>query len=225
MTILTWNCCLPPWSISRKLRLSKIVSAILSANADIVCLQEVFFRKDGELIAAELKKFGFQDSFHFKNLLIVSKFLLNHKQEFLFESQGPLVSWAVLDRLYKKGFQMITIQYDNQTIFLFHAHLLSATGSEVPAYQNVRARQIEQINILADKPQNIVIGDFNFNPGTFPYQKMVSFGFSDPFAAAIATTKTGRKDYIFLKGLASQTVEVVFQDKKLSNHAGLIIKI
>src|SRR3989344_1794756 len=126
MLIFSWNCCLPPWSISRKKRIPKIISAIVAISPDIVCLQEVFFKSDADSIIYGLKIYGFLDFFHFKDLLIISKTKLLEKKGWTFRKQGGIFSLAVLDVLYEKGFQGVQFLNKEEHFSLINAHLLSA---------------------------------------------------------------------------------------------------
>lgn len=223
MKLITWNCCLPPWSLTRKFRLSKIVGSITLTNCDIVCLQEVFFKSDGNFIMANLKKIGFIDFFHAKDLFIASRCPLKEKQSLIFKEQGKLFTLAILDVLYQKGFQVVEFEYGNETMALVNAHLLSAKACETPGYQNVRTNQVEQICRIVDNKKCILAGDFNFPPDTLPYQKIVRSGFSDTSRAQAKTTKKKKLDYIFSKGIDIADIKSIFEEKTISDHSGLIV--
>jgi len=225
MKIITWNCCLPPWSYTRRKRLPGIVANLLKSNADIICLQEVFFKKDADFIISKLKEAGFSYSFYFKDLLTVSKFLLTKKQDFIFENQGIFFSWAIFDFLYKKGFQLIELEAGSEKICLINAHLLSAYAFDKARYQNTREKQVDEICQQIDKkyPKTIILGDLNFEPGTSPYQKVIKCAFQDPFGKDIKTIKKRRLDYILLKNINWNNTKLLFLDNSLSDHAALFI--
>jgi endonuclease/exonuclease/phosphatase family metal-dependent hydrolase len=225
MKIITWNCCLPPWSLSRKKKLPGIVVNILKSKADVICLQEVFFKKDADFIISELKTVGFSYHFYFKNLLTISKFPLSKEQSFIFESQGSIFSWAILDFFYKKGFQLIEIGDGTEKFCLVNTHLLSAYAFDTHKYQITREKQVEEICQQIDKqcPKGIIIGDFNFKPGTSPYQKVIKYNFHDPFDRDIRTVRKRRLDYIMLKNINYIETKVLFLNNSLSDHAALFI--
>lgn len=225
MKIITWNCCLPPWLFFRRRKLPGIVASLLKAEADIICLQEVFFKKDADFIISELKAAGFSYYFYFKNLLTVSKLPLSKKQSFVFESQGSIFSWAILDFLYKKGFQLIEIEDGAEKFCLVNAHLLSAYAIDTHKYQITREKQVEESCQQIDKQcfKGIILGDFNFEPGTSPYQKVIKYNFHDPFDKDIRTVRKRRLDYIMLKNINYIETKVLFLNNSLSDHAALLI--
>jgi len=221
MKILTWNCCLPPWLFTRKQRLPQIVSLIISESPDIVCLQEVFFKSDANFIINELKQNDYINFFHFKNLLISSKFPFIKKEGFVFKKQGSLFSWGILDVLYGKAFQLVSILYNEKTISLINTHLLSAKACSCSDCQTIRISQVQEI-CNASKQPVLVVGDFNFQPNTKPYKKIIQSGFSDFCNQKITTVKKKRFDYIFSSGIESLNIIPVFLEKNISDHIGLL---
>ncbi|MBU2219122.1 hypothetical protein KKG15_01350, partial [Patescibacteria group bacterium] len=113
-------------------------------------------------------------------------------------------------------------------IFLTNTHLMSAYGLENDLYQKTRKEQVlEIIGILKDyKGIQLLVGDFNFQPDTSPFQEIIKAGFIDPTNKNIKTIKKRRLDYIFLKNLfPNSNTKLVLKDKNFSDHAGLIIEI
>ncbi|MFA5349226.1 MAG: endonuclease/exonuclease/phosphatase family protein [Candidatus Paceibacterota bacterium] len=222
MKIITWNCCLPPWSLSRKRRLPKILSTIVGINPDIVCLQEVFFRNDADFLKNNLGKNGFTDFFHFKDLFIASKIKLINKSGNTYKHQGKLFSLAFLDVLYKKGFQIV--EFPDTAIV--NTHLLSALASEKEIHQEVREKQVQEIcKTINDYDKRMIIaGDFNFKPNSLPYKFFLESGFKDIINNIEEnTTKTSRLDYFFMKSNDRYTLEIVPLDSEISDHAILIL--
>src|SRR3989338_5634259 len=134
MLIFSWNCCLPPWSINRRKRIPKIISAIVAISPDLVCLQEGFF------------------------------------------------SLAVLDVLYGKGFQTVQFLNKGERFSLINTHLLSAYADDSQKYQTVRDSQSRELLEVSEKllgDKKILVGDFNFQPATFPYTTLVESNFID----------------------------------------------
>lgn len=227
MLIFSWNCCLPPWSVNRRRRLPKIISAIAAISPDIVCLQEVFFKKDADSIIYALKTSGFLDSFHFKNLLIISKIKLSGKRGWIFRKQGNFFSLAALDVLYGKGFQAVEFLSKGEPFFLINAHLLSACANDFQKHQNVREYQSREIAEASKKlfgDKKIVLGDFNFQPATSPYKVFTKSNFVD-VTTRQNTTATRHLDYIFLKNFSKDNAQIAFFDNTLSDHAALTISL
>jgi len=215
---------LPPWSLNRKQRLPEIISGLAFYNPDIICLQEVFFKIDAELISKGLKEFGFRFFFHFKNLLIISKRHLFNTRGLVFKAQGNLFGWSCLDVLYGKGFELVQFEYQQEVLSLVNAHLLSANACQKQNYQQVRLSQVQEICHLING-KAIVVGDFNFLPKTAPYFKIINSGFLDPSDLGLPTVPKGKFDYIFIRGLITKKVELIFRRQKISDHIGLIINI
>ena len=225
MNIITWNCCLPPWLFYRRKKLPDIVASLLKAEADIICLQEVFFEEDADFIISKLKEANFRYSFYFKDLLTISKVPLIRKQSWIFSSQGNFFSWAILDFLYKKGYQTIEIEDGAEKICLVNTHLLSAYAFDTRKYQIVREKQVKEIRRQIDKQYSkaIILGDLNFEPDSSPYQKLIQYNFHDPFDRCIRTVKKRRLDYIMLKNIDCIETRVLFLNNSLSDHAALLI--
>jgi len=227
MLIFSWNCCLPPWSINRRKRIPKIISAIVAISPDLVCLQEVFFKSDADSIIYGLKVHGFLDFFHFKDLLIVSKTKLWEKKEWIFRKQGGFFSLAVLDVLYGKGFQTVQFLNKGERFSLINTHLLSAYADDSQKYQSVRDSQSRELLEVSEKllgDKKILVGDFNFQPATFPYRTLVESNFIDT-TTKDNTTATRHLDFIFLKNFLKGNAHIAFFDNSLSDHAALAISL
>jgi len=224
MKIITWNCCLPPWSISRSKRLPKIVSTIISHSPDIICLQEVFFKRDAVFLQKELESKGFIDFFHFKDLFIASKTKLSLKEGQKYKKQGKLFSLAILDVLYKKAFQLV----ECQDFTIVNTHLLSALASDIPKHQKTREKQIRRIceRLGGISKKLIILGDFNFKPGTKPYNILLDAGFVDTMEDRDTKTKIkSRLDYFFVKNINNCKIKIGQIDYSASDHALLILDV
>ncbi|MDI6734570.1 MAG: endonuclease/exonuclease/phosphatase family protein [Patescibacteria group bacterium] len=223
MLIFSWNCCLSPWSINRRKRLPKIISAIVAISPDIVCLQEVFFKSDADSVMYELKAYGFLDSFYFKDLLIISKIKLSEKRGWIFRKQGNIFSLAMLDVLYGKAFQAVQFLNKDEHLSLINAHLLSAYANDSRKYQDVREDQSREIREVSEKllgDKKIIAGDFNFQPATSPYKVLTESNFVDTTTKE-NTTATRHLDFIFLKNFPKGNARIATFDNSLSDHAAL----
>lgn len=226
MKIISWNCCSPPWSLTKKKRLPLFIPILIEENQDIICLQEVFSEKDSRYIAQELDQKNYHYSFHFKDLLIISKLPFMSKAGYIFKTQGDLFSWAILDRLYGKGYQVIDVINKDRRVTILNTHLLSAYAFSGDRYQKVRTQQTSEIcqTLKGGENSKIIVGDFNFEPGTEPYKLMIGNGYKDSFQEDLKALKNRRLDYIFTKDINNFKAKVVLDLKnKLSDHVTLSV--
>ena len=227
MKILSWNCCLPPWALTRGRRLPKIVLTALDSEPDIICLQEVFFKSDAQKIVELLSSHGFVDSYHFKDLLTVSKFPLLDKKGQQYRSQGGLFSLAVLDAAYGKGFQIVKFMDGDTLTFLANTHLLSAWAVATPGLQHIREQQAHEVcQSMTQLPEGekIILGDFNFQPKTLPYQEFTKMNFKDDTNDQKTTTRR-TIDYVMLNNNPLRKAEIASFNTALSDHAALVAVI
>ncbi|MFA6073175.1 MAG: endonuclease/exonuclease/phosphatase family protein [Candidatus Woesearchaeota archaeon] len=229
MKIITLNTALAPWSLTRRKRLPLICSVLLREKPNIVALQEVFFKKDAEYLKSVFFKKGFIHSFHCKTLLFISKVPLYNCKYFEFKTQGPLFSWALLDRLYKKAYQIAELRLGKNRLILINTHLLSANGMDKGVYEIIRKKQfLEIINKLkAFKKKKIIItGDFNFDINTKVYNLIDEHSLIDPLRNIFGNTFIGSKyrlDHFFLKNFDKKNIKCKIISKKAwpSDHYGL----
>lgn len=227
MLILSWNCSLPPWSISRRERIPKILPAIFAAAPDIACLQEVFLASDAVSIASVLRTKGFFDFFHFKDLFIASKIKLLDRKGIVFREQGKLFSLAALDVLYGKGAQAVQFLHKGERVSLINTHLLSALANGTLIYQGAREEQVRELCELSEKLPGlgkIILGDFNFQPRTAPYDVFIRSSFIDSTTEE-NTTATRKLDYVFSRNIKISGARIALYDSSLSNHAALAVSI
>lgn len=78
--IITLNTALAPRSNTRHRRLPQICSILQEQAPDVVALQEVFFSQDARYLQKAFADKGYPHAFHYKNLLLISKFPLQHCQ-------------------------------------------------------------------------------------------------------------------------------------------------
>lgn len=223
--VISWNCCLPPWSVTRRKRLPHIVSFLLKQKPDVICLQEVFFTRDAEFITNALSDRGLAYSFHQKDLLILSRLPLTESVGYKFESQGSLFSLAFFDKLYGKGFQVVNIKKDDKFITIANTHLLSAYALDAEVYQKVRLEQVNEIThaLTRFNYPKIITGDFNFQPHTNPYNLMLDKGYRDIFySTAENTLKKRRLDYIFSSELIIPKHPKLVEPEDVSDHKILL---
>jgi exonuclease III len=229
MKIITLNTALAPWSLTRNNRLPLIFSVLIKEKPDIIALQEIFFKKDAEYLKREFYKEGYKYSFHYKNLLIISRHDLLSRKGFEFKTQGPLFSLAVLDKLYKKAYQIVEIRFGNDRAVIINTHLLSANGYNNGVYEKTRQKQfieiIRKIN-NSGKKKIVITGDFNFDINTKSYNLIDKYGLIDPLRGTLGNTFIKSKyrfDHFFLKSFYKNKVKCEIISKKFwpSDHYGV----
>lgn len=220
MKIISWNCDLPPWSVTRKLRLPNIISLLIQQKPDIICLQEVFFKKDATYIINHLRSSGLSHSHYFKDLLIVSRFPIVQPKGFVFSVQGRLLSWAILDVLYGKAFQLVHIKGEKTTFKLVNTHLLSAKGDIGSIYQTVRTNQaLEIISKLSQLDRSIVCGDLNSYRNSRCCKSFLQNGYVDVFSKHVSPTFDRKTiDYVFYRNMDLHRVSAKVIETDLSDH-------
>lgn len=229
MKILSWNCCLPPWSLSRGQRIPSIVHIALKTKSDIICLQEVFFDHDAKKIMKLLAPHGFSHFYHFKDLLTASTLPIHHKTGKKFKTQGELFSLAIADAVYGKGFQIVKVFDRGEPVYLANTHLLSALAKDTEAQQAVREKQVEEICLAMNrlpKAEKIILGDFNFQPNTYPYKEFTKMHFIDDTSAANTQPQKNRQlDYVIMNNNSTRKAKIAIFDNHISDHAALLANL
>ena len=227
MKILSWNCYLPPWSATRNIRPILICGKIFDLKPDVVCLQEVFLKSDADFIYSVLGKF-YPYFCRFKNLLIMSKYPMEKPEGKVFNKQGRLFSFAILDRLYGKGFQYATLDKNGEKYIIANTHLLSANAYKNKQYQKVRKEQLKELckHIEDMGYKKIIAGDFNFENDTLPYSEISENKYTDILLAGENTTKDKRLDYVITKNIPNTKINLASNLKeKLSDHMIMMLEI
>ena len=225
--LISWNCCLPPWSLNRNRRLPLIASTILKENPDLICLQEVFFESDASYLIKKFFQKGFGQSFKYQDLLIASKKPILSSYAAKFKDQGKIFSFSALDAIYGKAFQAISLQLKSHKLTLANTHLLSAYALSGKNYQDTRVRQVREILAYLKTlgHNNIaVVGDFNFEPETKPYHIFEELGFVD-LSYHIPKNTTKKLDFVFDKNLALKVTAAGSKFTELSDHAYLTLEL
>ena len=198
-------------------------------NPDIICLQEIFTKNNAGKIISLLKKSGYLDFYYTKNLLAVSRYKILDRGYKIFKEQGKLLSYSILDVLYKKAFQYFSLKTDRK-ILIINAHLLSAAGKQNYHYKKSREKQI--LEILSNIKKNsikrvIILGDFNFVQNSEPYKLIMENGFVDASRNIKEVTFPRKKikiDYIFVKGIREDNLRIkIIKMNPLSDHNALYL--
>ena len=226
MRILSLNTHLAHWGLDRSKRIKPIVKKINSLNLDIICLQEVFIKKDAKELEYLLKKSCYKYFYHVKNLFVASKYKIFNKSYKIFKEQGRLFSYSFLDVLYQKAFQYFLLK--KEKIIVINTHLLSGAGKQKRHYKNVRESQVlEILKHVKKKKKVIFLGDFNFLKNSEAYKLIKEEGFIDKSKNITKPTfpeKRIKIDYVFVKGIKDGKVKLVKMGS-LSDHRGLILEI
>ena len=223
MKIISWNCCLPPWALRRHHRLPLIASTILREKPDIICLQEVFFEEDAQHLIRTFAPAGFKYFFKYQDLLTLSKDPIASSYGKKFKDQGRLLSFAIPDVVYGKAFQAISIQVKSHKTLLINTHLLSAYAYSGTHYQTTRSNQVKEILKYLKATDNVILlGDFNFQPGTEPYEIIMEAGYAD-LSRKISKTTSKKLDYVFSKSSILKTNAASSMFTRHSDHAFLTV--
>ncbi len=225
--LISWNCCLPPWSLTRRKRRPQIVAIILKEKPDLICLQEVFLKSDRTFLIESFSKEGYRHNHYFQNLLIVSKLPLLSTHGNKFQSQGRIFSFSILDALYGKAFQRVKIKINGIDLVILNTHLLSAYALAAAHYQKTRSDQATEIieNLKKAAANNVIAaGDFNFEAHTVPYQQFINNGFID-LSGKLHKSIKRQLDFIFAKDLALEIVDIKAKYNELSDHPYLTLTL
>ncbi len=228
MKILSLNCNLVHWKFYHSKKIGVIVKKIAALGPDIICLQEVFFKRDAKNITYLLKKSGYKYFDHVKNLFVASKHKISNKGYKIFDEQGRLFSYSYLDVIYRKAFQYVFIEKGK--ILLVNTHLLSGAGEKGGHYEKTRKAQILEI-LKKVKEKNIekviILGDFNFTQKSESYEIAIKDGFKSASKNIKKPTfPEGRikLDHIFTKGLKKTRTKLILVGTS-TDHRGLLIQI
>jgi exonuclease III len=224
MKILSLNCNLVHWKFHHSKKIKQLLEKIVALHPDMICLQEVFFKRDAKKITNYLEKEGYKYFYHTKNLLTVSKHKISNKGFKIFEKQGKLFSYSYLDVLYRKAFQYFFLEKNK--VFIVNTHMLSGAGERKSHYGETRKLQIlEILRKVKEKKKVIILGDFNFTQKSKPHEITIKDGFK---AASRNIKKStfpeGRVkiDHIFTKGIKKTRTKIVNVGTS-TDHRGLII--
>lgn len=226
MKILSLNSNLAPWTRNRSKRRKLLVEKINSSDSDIVCLQEVFIKRDAERIMNPLREAGYVSFYYIKDLLIATKNVISSRNYETFKEQGQLLSYSILDVFYKKAFQYFSLA-KAQNLYFIHTHLLSASGKQTNHYEDTRKKQVlEILNNVRGKKKTLIVGDFNFPPDSEAYRLLMEEDFTDEFKDLGITFPKEKTsiDYIFTRNIESLERRVIETDG-LSDHNGLMLEI
>ena len=173
-------------------RLRRLPDALAALDADIVCLQEVYQRRQQDWLrralgdryphAAGMPAGGFRLG---SDLMVLSKYPITAIRSLRFEVA------MTEERLFTdRGFQLVDLELPVAgSVRLVNLHA-SAGGlfrhPEGAAAETIRTRQIDQVLRSAGEGPVVLAGDFNAGSEASPvhYRMVLDAGYRDAFAAA-----------------------------------------
>lgn len=253
-SLLTWNVCCMSGGLPilyggvapAQQRIQRIAEKILSADPDIICLQEME-DEACTLRLIELLSDKYHD-FYFNiaprrlvksgsGLMVASKIRLQEPTFHLFKAATRAQKWA------NKGFFAFTFSMQDQHIHVINVHLQPSKIDQhpTPPEKSVRESQIQQILKKVAQTQkttlHLVVGDFNIVSGSEEHQTSSIRQFEDLSAKISDATwidysekkeVTHKLDYILAKGnFLNQNTQLIAcfdvknPQKALSDHQAL----
>tara|TARA_B110000285_G_C15027085_1_gene564726 strand:+ start:197 stop:1057 length:861 start_codon:yes stop_codon:yes gene_type:complete len=176
LKIVSWNVFLRPAILNDNQmgRVNNISKYLLSTEADVLVLQEVFHKKARKSLLKKLaSSYRFQSKIGKRNffgvssgVVILSKYKITEEHQLAFKkAKGS-------DKMAKKGAISTIIQFFNKRIQIIGTHLQSGSGLE---RKNIRKSQIKQLKSLEDTTTltSLYVGDFNIENASEPYEEMM----------------------------------------------------
>lgn len=173
LTILTLNCYDRPFSLYRKVRLTRIALEIIKLKPDIICFQEVNLAKTAVNLAKLFGDAGYNVFFqpakmiNRGGLLTASLLPIIDQQYQRFSTQGFPLSLQFSDRLLGKGYHLVRLSLGDKKITLINTHLVSVFRTQSFLQNQARESQLAQLTSAVKEISNqiaIVAGDLNFSP-------------------------------------------------------------
>lgn len=203
LSILTLNTCFLPGKLtflwggvaSWKDRLSSMSEKILSSNADVVCLQEVFYEDAAKALYEKLK--GTYAHFYFSigprpmglslhslgfssGLFVASKYPMENPAFTLYKSAAFPMNYGAFDFVVKR-----------EGTSLAHIYTTHLQALDMPSFPQVRASQLQQVidkmqsdSQNGDKIPYFLCGDLNIPLGrNEPSETMLKTHFIDSYSS------------------------------------------
>lgn len=164
---------IPLFSPKRKKRLLLIAKEILLQQSDIVFLEEIFFEKEVLFLKKILSDyFVIKSKKHIFDLggglLTFIHKNINYKASYVsYTKSGFLTDLSITDKIANKGFQIIEISDNKQTLTFIHTHLTCPyEKKESKRMNNLINLQLTELTSFIQKEAGAlcVCGDFNLEP-------------------------------------------------------------
>lgn len=187
LTFLTFNFLgIPLLSRNYAKRLCYLIKQLQEIQPDIICLQEVWLRRTRKRIVSELKKHEYKYFFHPTSGIRLNGLLTCSKHEIIHESSADLkpifggMNFSIVEMPGSKGYSHTTIRMGKTNLHIINVHLSVDWSGEHKEGSNYNKVQIKAIDELAEvvsslgDEKTVVVGDFNFRPSCWLYEKLLS---------------------------------------------------
>jgi len=260
ISILTFNFLgIPFFSRNYQKRLQLLIEEVAKINPDVLCFQEVWLRQARSYLTKNLKPFGFEYSFHptskfrLNGLLTLSKKEISSPKSFVFKPLVKGFDFSFFELFGVKGYSLAKIKLAEEEIFVFNVHLSVDWNYGLGRDSKFALAKLKEIDLLSEaintlgEQKIIVVGDFNFDPGTFFCKRLLKSGVKNISLGKNSHIKTALPnlynkfyvprlgeeiDLVFSKNLSEDSVSdfKVLWNKPfknigyLSDHAGVLAK-
>jgi len=223
-----------PFSVDKGRRLDTFLSLVHKYDPDIVCLQEVWLKKDLRKIRESLKEYDMYTSdkgtiYNYSGLAVFSKYSVAQSEFHKFDNPNK----NLVESLSNKGYLKITLA--GTDINIIDTHLYSPRDS---SERNIAYSQFEIVKNAAKGGIEILVGDFNMpkkdidrlNDGQFMIEKDTTYTYNPEnryvhLGANASTKDKGSKiDYIMMKAdnknssIASELIKTPVSDHYMMNY-------
>lgn len=256
-SILTFNFLgIPFLSRNYGRRLRYLTKQLQKIQPDIICLQEVWLRHTRKRLVSGLEKYGYRHFFHPTSGVRLNGLLTCSKHEIIRTDSADLkpvfsgMNLFLVETPGSKGYSLVTIKMGRGDLHVINTHLSvdwSGKHEEGSKYNDVQINAIDKlakiVNLLGDK-KIIVVGDLNFRPDCWLYEKVLSSaGLKDIVPNNFETCLRnlfrfpmpehgGRVDYIFTRNFLEDSLLDIklLWDKPvkgvgyLSDHAAILAR-
>ncbi len=178
LRVATWNTFLLPKFIQKtnqKSRAKEIATCLLNQELDVICLQEVFYKKAKRIIIDSLKKIypyyivGNQGRFlkTSSGLITFSKYPISSSKFVEYKNKRGVEKFAT------KGVLKTDIRVGRDSISFYNTHMQSSDNKKSKL---IRKRQLVQIkSIFSNNLNRVFMGDFNIRKqDALSYHNMLS---------------------------------------------------
>lgn len=176
LNIVSWNVFLRPAILNDNQmgRVDNISKYLLSTEADVLVLQEVFHKKARKSLLKKLApNYKFQSKLGKRSFFGVSSgVVILSKHKITEEHQVSFKKAKGSDKMAKKGAVSAVIQFFNTKIQIIGTHLQAGGGVQ---RKKIRQSQIKQLKSLEDTTTitSLYVGDFNIENDTESYMDMM----------------------------------------------------
>ena len=181
-------------------------------------------------LVSELEKYGYRYFFHPTSGIRLNGLLTCSKHEIIRTDSADLkpvfggINLSIVEALGSKGYSLVTIEADDTDLHVINIHLSVDWSNKYEKGSKYNKVQVNAIDKLAEvvgslgNEKIIVVGDFNFRPDCWLYEKVLSSAglrdiVPDDFETCLHNLfrfpmpeHGGRVDYIFTKNFPKDSV-------------------